>query len=32
MNYWATSDLNLAELQQFVRLLQSNNAALRDND
>jgi anti-sigma factor RsiW len=32
MNYWATSDLNLAELQQFVRLLQSNNAALIDND
>jgi anti-sigma factor RsiW len=22
MNYWATSDLNLAELQEFVRLLQ----------
>lgn len=23
MNYWATSDLNLAELQQFVQLLQN---------
>ena len=22
MNYWATSDLNLAELQEFVQLLQ----------
>jgi anti-sigma factor RsiW len=29
MNYRAISDLNLAELQQFVHLLQSNNAALR---
>ena len=29
MNYWAISDLNLAELQQFVQLLQDNNAALR---
>jgi anti-sigma factor RsiW len=29
MNYWATSDLNLAELQEFVQLLQNNGAALR---
>ena len=29
MNYWAISDLNLAELQQFVQLLHGNNAALR---
>jgi anti-sigma factor RsiW len=26
MNYWATSDLNLAELQEFVQLLQNNGA------
>ena len=26
MNYWATSDLNLADLQQFVQLLQNNSA------
>jgi anti-sigma factor RsiW len=29
MNYWATSDLNLAELQEFVQLLQNNTAAAR---
>ena len=29
MNYRAVSDLNLAELQQFVQLLQDNHAALR---
>ena len=29
MNHWAISDLNLAELQQFVQLLQDNKAALR---
>ena len=28
MNYWAISDLNLAELQQFVHLLQDKNAVL----
>jgi anti-sigma factor RsiW len=28
MNYWATSDLNLADLQQFVQLLQSDRAAV----
>jgi anti-sigma factor RsiW len=27
MNYWAVSDLNLAELQQFAQLLQQQNAA-----
>jgi anti-sigma factor RsiW len=27
MNYWAISDLNLAELQQFVQLLQNDSAA-----
>jgi hypothetical protein len=27
MNYWAISDLNLAELQQFVQLLQNQPAA-----
>jgi len=26
MNYWATSDLNLAELQQFVQLLQNQDS------
>src|SRR5262249_19828105 len=26
MSYWAVSDLNLAELQQFVQLLQENQA------
>lgn len=29
MNYWAVSDLNLAELQQFVQLLESDSAAVR---
>jgi len=29
MNYWATSDLNLADLQQFVQLLQNNSGAVR---
>jgi len=29
MNYWAVSDLNLAELQQFVQLLQEDRSALR---
>ena len=29
MNYWAVSDLNLAELQQFVQLLETDSAALR---
>ena len=29
MNYWAVSDLNLAELQQFVQLLQNDRAAVR---
>lgn len=29
MNYWAVSDLNLAELQQFVQLLQSDRAAVQ---
>jgi len=29
MNYWAISDLNLAELQQFVQLLQKDSAAVR---
>ena len=29
MNYWAISDLNLAELQEFVQLLQNSGAALR---
>ena len=29
MNYWAVSDLNLAELQQFVQLLQDDRAAVR---
>jgi anti-sigma factor RsiW len=29
MNYWAVSDLNLAELQQFVQLLQNDSAAAR---
>lgn len=28
MNYWAISDLNLAELQQFVQLLQNDSAAV----
>jgi anti-sigma factor RsiW len=28
MDYWAISDLNLAELQQFVQLLQNDSAAL----
>ena len=28
MNYWAISDLNLAELQQFVQLLENDSAAL----
>jgi anti-sigma factor RsiW len=27
MSYWAVSDLNLAELQQFVRLIQEQNQA-----
>jgi anti-sigma factor RsiW len=27
MSYWAVSDINLAELQQFVRLLQDQNQA-----
>jgi anti-sigma factor RsiW len=27
MNYWVVSDLNLAELQQFVQLLQAQNQA-----
>jgi anti-sigma factor RsiW len=29
MNYWAVSDLNLAELQQFVQLLETDSAAVR---
>jgi anti-sigma factor RsiW len=29
MTYWAVSDLNLAELQQFVQLLQEQNQARR---
>ena len=29
MNYWAISDLNLADLQQFVQLLQNDSAAVR---
>jgi anti-sigma factor RsiW len=29
MNYWAISDLNLAELQEFVHLLQNDSAAVR---
>jgi anti-sigma factor RsiW len=29
MNYWAISDLNLAELQQFVQLLENDRAAVR---
>ena len=29
MNYWAISDLNLAELQQFVQLLQSDRVAVQ---
>lgn len=29
MNYWATSDLNLADLQQFVQLLENDSALLR---
>ena len=29
MNYWAISDLNLAELQQFAQLLENDSAALR---
>jgi anti-sigma factor RsiW len=30
MNYWAISDLNLAELQQFVQLLQNDRAARQE--
>jgi anti-sigma factor RsiW len=30
MNYWAISDLNLADLQQFVQLLQNDHAAVRE--
>ena len=30
MTYWAVSDLNLAELQQFAQLLQDRNAAGRN--
>jgi len=29
MSYWAASDLNLAELQQFVQLLQNNSSSVR---
>lgn len=29
MSYWAISDLNLAELQQFVQLLENDSATLR---
>ena len=32
MNYWAISDLNLAELQQFVQLLQNDSAAVQARD
>jgi len=32
MNYWAISDLNLAELQQFVQLLQNDSAAVQTRD
>jgi anti-sigma factor RsiW len=31
MNFWAISDLNLAELQQFVQLLQTDSAAMNQN-
>jgi anti-sigma factor RsiW len=30
MNYWVISDLNLAELQQFVQLLQNDRAARQE--
>jgi anti-sigma factor RsiW len=29
MNYWAISDLNLADLQQFVQMVQKDSAAVR---
>ena len=29
MNYWAVADLNLAELQEFVQLLQNDRAAVK---
>ena len=29
MNYWAVSDLNLAELREFVQLLQNDRAAVK---
>jgi len=32
MTYWAISDLNLAELQQFVQLLQNDSAAVQTRD
>jgi len=32
MTYWAISDLNLAELQQFVQLLQNDSAVVQTRD
>jgi anti-sigma factor RsiW len=29
MNYWAVSDLNMAELHQFVALLQRSDSSAR---